>query len=452
MLIFNHFNVVVEYKKSEWLTLLLFDVGLPTVDVYSDLSLIISWLVYHHWRYAFGLLIPILLKFILITYKWYMIEKKEDKRWSWLLLLAQVWPQWRSLRIVHLLYENDKRAQYKKQTLVSEIRSIEPFLESVPSVLIMTMIMVQATPGILNIVSNESDVDCTLPEQWEQWKTNYCAVFGGLGGISWFLATYAISIVTGTLGLTQFLQTGPCPILSQNGHFRGMLTWRFIIASLATMFALVTKVIFAGIMMEIASELGSYRSFGGGVFRNVVMNSTAIFFALNILPHIVLSLACVLLATGCNRNFFKIIFGYPAVCFLPAFTYFVVGPRKLTCDKKNEVFNQKTQLVVSKRLTILNMLLTNVLYCVVIGILWTLGHDEIEGFAWFGTILAPLIFIGTIINLIFLSLDKQFCFSKSQRCWCICCCGPRCYDLRFECINCKCQGKEIEICQAYKNI
>ena len=105
----------------------------------------------------------------------------------------------------------------------------------------------------------------------------------GSGRAVWLFAAGRIG--GGALGLTQFLQTGPCAILTQNGHLRGMLTWKFIIASFATLLSLVTKVVFVAIMMEIASELGSHRGgvLGGGIFHETIVISVLIFFTLNII-------------------------------------------------------------------------------------------------------------------------------------------------------------------------
>ena len=305
--------------------------------------------------------------------------------------------------------------------------------------------MIQATFGILNIVSDGDDhVDCTEHEHWEQWKTNYCAVFDGLGGVRWFLITYATSITSGTLGLTQFLQTGPTAILSQDGYLRGMLTWKFIIAYFSTMFSLVTKVIFAGIMMEIASELCSFRAAGGGCFHGVILNVTLIFLFLIILPHLILSVSCLAISTGCNKKLFKIIFDHPAICLLPVFTYFVVGPRRICCDTKHPNFIQQKQLIISKNCTVFNILLTTTSYAAVIGLLWHLDHDEIMGFTYFYTVFTPTLCIGISINVIFLLLDTSLCCLKSQRCWCSFCCGPKCYMLQNQYINTAVD--DIEIC------
>ena len=95
----------------------LFDVGLPTLDVYSDLSLIIPWFIRGHVIYGWSMTVPLLLQFISTAYKWIKMEKPEDKKWSWILLLLQLWPQWRAIRIIRLLYRNDPRAVEKKKTL-----------------------------------------------------------------------------------------------------------------------------------------------------------------------------------------------------------------------------------------------------------------------------------------------------------------------------------------------
>ena len=35
--------------------------------------------------------------------------------------------------------------------------------------------------------------------------------------------------------------------------------------------------------------------------------------------------------------------------------------------------------------------------------------------------------LSLLFNIIFLSLDENWCFSGSQKCLCVCCCGPDCY-------------------------
>ena len=61
----------------------LFDVGLPSLDVYSDLSLIIGWFISGNPIYALAMCVPFLLQNLSTIYKWYEIEKPESKKWSW---------------------------------------------------------------------------------------------------------------------------------------------------------------------------------------------------------------------------------------------------------------------------------------------------------------------------------------------------------------------------------
>ena len=88
--------------------------------------------------------IPILLQFLFTIYKWYKLEKKEIKKWSWLILLLQFWPQWRAIRIMRLDFKNDPRTGDKKKELMREVTTTEPFLEAWPSIIIMTIIWLSA--------------------------------------------------------------------------------------------------------------------------------------------------------------------------------------------------------------------------------------------------------------------------------------------------------------------
>ena len=96
----------------------IFDVGLPTLDVYSDLSLIIPWYINDHVIYAGAMTVPLLMQFLSSIFKWVRLEKTKDKRWSWIFLLLQVWPQLRALRWIRLVYKGHPRALQKKKKMM----------------------------------------------------------------------------------------------------------------------------------------------------------------------------------------------------------------------------------------------------------------------------------------------------------------------------------------------
>ena len=101
--------------------------------------------------------IPVLLQFFFTVYKWCRLEKKENKKWSWPILLLQFWPQWRAIRIMRFHFQNDKKAEEKKKEMMQEISSTEPFLEAWPSIIIMTIIIIFASNDYSFIIHCESD-------------------------------------------------------------------------------------------------------------------------------------------------------------------------------------------------------------------------------------------------------------------------------------------------------
>ena len=117
-----------------------FDVFLPTLDVYGDASLVIPWYYQGHYAYASLMTVPMVLNYLFTTYKWWSMEKASDKKWSWVLVMLQLWQQWNAFKVMRLIYKKDDRAEEKKKRTLKELSSIEPFFESVPSIMIMTCI------------------------------------------------------------------------------------------------------------------------------------------------------------------------------------------------------------------------------------------------------------------------------------------------------------------------
>ena len=83
--------------------LILFCILAPSWDVYSDLQITIDLFRYGHPRYAAAMILPLLLNFIFTFFMWQKMERKEAKRWSWVLVVAQCWPQFFAARIVLMI-------------------------------------------------------------------------------------------------------------------------------------------------------------------------------------------------------------------------------------------------------------------------------------------------------------------------------------------------------------
>ena len=403
----------------------LFDVGLPTLDVCTDLSLIIPWYMQGHLIYAGAMTVPLMMQLLSSIFKWVKLEKSEDKIWSWIFVLLQLWPQLRALRWIRLVYKGDPKALEKKNKMMAEIGTTEAFLEAWPSVIIMTCIFIHA---------NQSG----------QGSLNTQAVFGDDSDYSpiKFLFTYLISVATAALGVTKILQIGPCPILSDEGTLGGLLTWRFFINYMCVLCSLVSKGTFIAFM------------FVDSTYNNLMVETLSTLLLLFI-PNILFSFFGILMSTGCNRKrFFSLVLGYPGLWLLSAATFFSVGPKSINCCSQNERGSEPHKLVISKVFTVLNMIVTVISYVITFAVIYYIVESNnlpnyikqniIVGFTEF---VVPLLTISIIFAIISLLLDLNCCCAQSQKCLCSCCCGPGCFKFKHQHIYTDPETNAIEICK-----
>ena len=356
--------------------------------------------------------VPLFLQNLATIYKWYEIEKPESKKWSWLLLLGQCWPQFRALKVIRLMYQNNPKANKKKRKLMADVGSTEPYLESWPSVLIMTIIFVYSLPN-----------RARRPNEM-----NEKAVFGtdntgeaSFTGFIWFLVSYAISILTASLGVTKLLVIGPCPVI------RGLCTWRFILCFLSVMTSILTKGLF---MAAIIVTGGSN------------MLETCSLFVLQIIPNVILSFFFIVKVTGCRKKFTKILADFPGLWLLPVATFFTIG------------YFKENKLGFSKKCSIINMIVTVAMYGITLGLSTLLprryGSWLDDGYTkYFGIIFTPVLLITLLLNVTFLLLDTNCCCNYSRSCIPKMCCGPSCYSYTYHYID---TTNEIEIWKYHEDI
>ena len=263
----------------------------------------------------------------------------------------------------------------------------------------------------------------------------------------WFFFSYSTSILTASLGLTKLLLVGPCPILSEKGLLNGLLTWRFFFCFLGVLSSMLTKAFF------IVFAIGGVQAPGSTIpGSNSEVIRPLIGLALLIIPSLTLSTISILGSTGFKC--WKIIFEYPGLWLLSVATYYTVGPKNVQfCSLERNL--QRKKLGFSKKLSVINMIMTNFMFLVTFwfivfydiaetgfkdGFFSTLGHFFIWGFYT-----APFLIFAFIFNLIFMVLDLDCCCNRSQSCCPKLCCGPQCFGLRREYIDTN-NGIEIWKC------
>ena len=266
-------------------------------------------------------------------------------------------------------------------------------------------------------------------------------MFQGPGGLPWFFITFGISIFSSSLGITKFLQNGPCAILPNSGLLGGLLNSEFILVFISVMFAIVAKGVFALLMTGAA--------FGDNYS---VMISGLIFLGVNILPHILCAIIWISWSTGFNRKLYKLILDYPALVLLPVFTYYSVGPKKLPRCSQGKSRPIDSHIILSRKWTIVNLFMTVILYGCAISLLlfvyptnlsdiYLVGHRYESYEAGFYVVFAPLMMVSLFPTLVFLSLHIPCCYSSLRNWSCSSCCSSNCLKFKEDYIDTNEYGK-----------
>ena len=129
-------------------------------------------------------------------------------------------------------------------------------------------------------------------------------------------------------------------------------------------------------------------------------------FGVFIFPNLLYSLICIVYSTGPNEKFIDVILAYPAGWILPIATYFVIGPKQSSyCCKTN---SQRNHLGFSKFHTIINMILTVVIYAA----FHSYCATYFINLFYFWILFGPLLPVSLILCIVFLLLDEKICCSK----------------------------------------
>ena len=73
------------------LLILIFNISLPTLDLYRDITMLIWMYSYpHYWAWGIFLFTGIFINFLFTCLAWWRMEPRENKPWTWILLLLQV--------------------------------------------------------------------------------------------------------------------------------------------------------------------------------------------------------------------------------------------------------------------------------------------------------------------------------------------------------------------------
>ena len=105
---------ITEAVKTSFPTLL-FDILLPCADTASDILMVLNWYRLGSIQYATALLIPILANYFMNWNVWWRIETKEKKKFTWILVMLNIWTQAKGLKVVMRSFQDINKAKKKKR-------------------------------------------------------------------------------------------------------------------------------------------------------------------------------------------------------------------------------------------------------------------------------------------------------------------------------------------------
>ena len=93
---------LVEDFVTPVLKLLTFNIILPFIDIYFDIRLIHK-LHHQHVGCLLVILSGLILHFIFTCFAWWRLEPRAQKKWSWIFLILQIWPQMKAVQVRQIL-------------------------------------------------------------------------------------------------------------------------------------------------------------------------------------------------------------------------------------------------------------------------------------------------------------------------------------------------------------
>ena len=97
------------------LILIIANICLPTYDTYADIALIIRLLLHGpSLKFGLGLIMPLLMNIFATTFTWWRKDSSEEKKWTWILVILLIWPQYQAVKVVILLFKDFAKSRQKK--------------------------------------------------------------------------------------------------------------------------------------------------------------------------------------------------------------------------------------------------------------------------------------------------------------------------------------------------
>ena len=302
-------------KLRSTVLVLLFNIFLPTLDVGTDLRLIIKfWNMkikykeeeWSGFSISIALLIPFIFNYVISWIHCILGEKLK----YFLFPLLNLYPQYEATLIILKIWKNPKIGLIEKRKYERAISLNESLVEAIPTTLLLTSLWTVAlTAG--NI-----------------FQQIYETIIGEKGSVDeWmFYLTYGVSILSAGFGLAKCLKVGAAANMGEGGPLDGLLSLKFIVLFLSTTSVLLFKAVLIVFTCHFVSCSNLTFVFVKILLQTPVASTqkvfinTIIFFSLVFLPNMLMAMISTIEMR--NKNSWKILMSQAAFILLPMFTFF----------------------------------------------------------------------------------------------------------------------------------
>ena len=223
--------------SEHWLEvsiLLLFSIIAPSLDVYTDTFFTVFLIQRDKLPYAAWLALPQAANTCLTLVLWHRLEPEETKSWSWVLVVLQCWPQVVAARVIWAIATNKKEWKEMKEELDTQVCTLEPYMESMPSLVVYLTIF-----AVEGLVKNNAEFDNTDgPEGNDSWSHHL------------FMTSLISSFFLSSFGIIKFFKNGPIRFLDSCGFLSGFISPKLLLVFFSVFFLNVGKMLLLLEMIE----------------------------------------------------------------------------------------------------------------------------------------------------------------------------------------------------------
>ena len=322
--------------------LITFGVGLRTFDTYGDINFALQAFTTKNYLISCLILSPVLicLGFTFKVWKDSSFDSSKEKRWSWILVLLNLWPQYQVAKLLGFIIRgiSDSDLKEKDDKLERQLLYIEPWIEAIPqffcSISVYFLLSDRDTSEIYKGFYNAIlVVEQTAQDGYSEDLNTTCkngkliqisfanlssvsTVFGdttlGVSNDIMYPISVLISFMGGVKCITLYLHNGPLKIESKN-------IYKNIVLVIAKLVYIITSII--GKLFVCAMVEAIMNAVGG---NHGVYTFVGIIIVLIVFPSLML-IAPLVRYLGI-KSFMAMSLNSPQLIILPIVTDYVIGP------------------------------------------------------------------------------------------------------------------------------